>query len=92
MNFVTSSSIYKFPDFGQQSVTGVEQKDDVHSHWVVETATNKNCDRGQPLRCGDIRHLENLTTKKNLHSLANIRTNGRGGHEATAIRHSMGYS
>ncbi|XP_030374505.1 stromal cell-derived factor 2 isoform X2 [Scaptodrosophila lebanonensis] len=53
---------------GQQSVTGVEQKEDVNSHWVVKAQTNKLCERGEPIACGSTIRLEHLTTKKNLHS------------------------
>jgi len=53
---------------GQQSVTGVEQKEDVNSHWTVKAPTNKFCERGEPIKCGEIIRLEHLTTQKNLHS------------------------
>ncbi|KAL7727221.1 hypothetical protein ACLKA6_004482 [Drosophila palustris] len=53
---------------GQQSVTGVEQKEDVNSHWTVKAQTNKMCERGEPIACGATIRLEHLTTKKNLHS------------------------
>ncbi|XP_004519728.1 stromal cell-derived factor 2 [Ceratitis capitata] len=53
---------------GQQSVTGVELKEDVNSHWVIKAPTKKHCERGEPVQCGDIIRLEHLTTKKNLHS------------------------
>jgi dolichyl-phosphate-mannose--protein O-mannosyl transferase len=53
---------------GQQSVTGVENSDDVNSHWVVKGRTGGQCDRGTPVKCGDIIRLQHLVTKKNLHS------------------------
>lgn len=31
---------------GQQSVTGVEEKDDGNSHWVVKAENGKQCTRG----------------------------------------------
>lgn len=30
----------------QQSVTGIEQVEDVNSHWVIKAATKKLCPRG----------------------------------------------
>lgn len=53
---------------GQQSVTGTELSEDVNSHWLVKSATGKNCGRGEPFRCGSIIRLEHLATHKNLHS------------------------
>ncbi|XP_026273162.1 stromal cell-derived factor 2 [Frankliniella occidentalis] len=53
---------------GQQSVTGVEEKDDSNSHWVVKAENGKQCIRGEPISCGSIIRLEHLTTNKNLHS------------------------
>ncbi|TMW48218.1 hypothetical protein DOY81_006689 [Sarcophaga bullata] len=53
---------------GQQSVTGIELKEDVNSHWVVKAPTSKFCDRGEPIQCGDTIRLEHLSTKRNLHS------------------------
>ncbi|KAK3924691.1 Stromal cell-derived factor 2-like protein 1 [Frankliniella fusca] len=53
---------------GQQSVTGVEEKDDSNSHWVVKAENGKQCTRGEPISCGSIIRLEHLTTNKNLHS------------------------
>lgn len=31
---------------GQQSVTGVEDKDDGNSHWIVKAESGKECTRG----------------------------------------------
>ncbi|XP_043209474.1 stromal cell-derived factor 2-like [Amphibalanus amphitrite] len=31
---------------GQQSVTGVEDQDDVNSHWAIMGPTGKHCERG----------------------------------------------
>ncbi|XP_013105686.1 stromal cell-derived factor 2 [Stomoxys calcitrans] len=53
---------------GQQSVTAIELKEDVNSHWTIKAATNKYCERGEPVKCGDIIRLEHLSTHKNLHS------------------------
>lgn len=53
---------------GQQSVTGVENQEDVNSHWSIKAATGKFCNRGEPIKCGDTIRLEHLSTKKNLHS------------------------
>ncbi|XP_037080260.1 stromal cell-derived factor 2-like [Pollicipes pollicipes] len=53
---------------GQQSVTGVEDQDDVNSHWSLMGASGKHCDRGEPLPCGTKLRLQHLTTKKFLHS------------------------
>ncbi|XP_005191990.1 stromal cell-derived factor 2 [Musca domestica] len=53
---------------GQQSVTAIELKEDVNSHWVIKASTNKHCERGEPIKCGDIVRLEHLSTHKNLHS------------------------
>ncbi|XP_055387009.1 stromal cell-derived factor 2 [Condylostylus longicornis] len=53
---------------GQQSVTAVDLKEDVNSHWYVKSKIKKTCERGEPIKCGDIIRLEHLTTKKNLHS------------------------
>jgi len=40
----------------------------VNSHWQLKAATDKFCERGEPIKCGDIIRLEHLTTKRNLHS------------------------
>lgn len=53
---------------GQQSVTGVETKEDVNSHWVVKGLPNKPCTRGRSVGCGDKLRLEHLVTHRNLHS------------------------
>lgn len=52
----------------QQSVTGIEQSDDVNSHWVVKGKGGKICQRGEPISCGNTIRLEHLATRKNLHS------------------------
>lgn len=51
-----------------QSVTGVENSDDVNSHWVIKGKTGSLCTRGTPVKCGDIIRLQHLTTFKNVHS------------------------
>jgi dolichyl-phosphate-mannose--protein O-mannosyl transferase len=54
---------------GQQSVTGVADKEDVNSHWEVKGATAKKfCKRGEPVQCGQQVRLQHLTTSRNLHS------------------------
>lgn len=53
---------------GQQSVTGVEEKDDSNSHWIIKGENGKQCTRGEPVSCGSIIRLGHLTTNKNLHS------------------------
>ncbi|XP_076638906.1 stromal cell-derived factor 2 [Colletes latitarsis] len=53
---------------GQQSVTGTPTKEDGNSYWLVKAGTKKQCNRGTPIKCGDIIRLEHITTKKNLHS------------------------
>ncbi|GAB0092979.1 stromal cell-derived factor 2 [Sergentomyia squamirostris] len=53
---------------GQQSVTATEIQEDVNSHWVIRAKTNRQCERGAPVSCGDIVRLQHVGTKKNLHS------------------------
>uniref|UniRef100_A0A1B0D2S3 MIR domain-containing protein n=1 Tax=Phlebotomus papatasi TaxID=29031 RepID=A0A1B0D2S3_PHLPP len=53
---------------GQQSVTATEIQEDVNSHWVIKAKTGRQCERGEPVSCGDIIRLQHVTTKKNLHS------------------------
>jgi len=54
---------------GQQSVTGTDVKEDVNSHWAIRGPTNKkNCDRGEPVKCGQEVRLQHQTTLRNLHS------------------------
>ncbi|KAG8188344.1 hypothetical protein JTE90_026961 [Oedothorax gibbosus] len=53
---------------GQQSVTAIEDADDVNSHWVVKGKAGKLCKRGEPVACGTTIRLEHLKTTKNLHS------------------------
>ncbi|CRK99550.1 CLUMA_CG012867, isoform A [Clunio marinus] len=53
---------------GQQSVTGIENSDDVNSHWVLKGETGKVCERGEEIKCGDIIRMQHLSTGKNLHS------------------------
>uniref|UniRef100_A0A023EJX9 Putative mannosyltransferase n=1 Tax=Aedes albopictus TaxID=7160 RepID=A0A023EJX9_AEDAL len=53
---------------GQQSVTATEVQEDVNSHWAIMAATGKNCERGEPIKCGDVIRLHHLATNKNLHS------------------------
>ncbi|EFN88606.1 Stromal cell-derived factor 2 [Harpegnathos saltator] len=53
---------------GQQSVTGIEVKDDNNSYWLVKAESGKTCTRGEPIQCNNIIRLEHSATKKNLHS------------------------
>jgi len=53
---------------GQQSVTGVEEEDDVNSYWAILGAQGKDCERGEPLECGARLRVQHLATKKFLHS------------------------
>uniref|UniRef100_A0A336MWV8 CSON006643 protein n=1 Tax=Culicoides sonorensis TaxID=179676 RepID=A0A336MWV8_CULSO len=53
---------------GQQSVTGTELQEDVGSHWTIKGKTGKFCERGEPIKCGEIIRLHHTTTNKNLHS------------------------
>jgi len=54
---------------GQQSITGVESKTDVNSHWAIEgKSASSPCQRGEPVACGQEIRLQHGTTKKNLHS------------------------
>ncbi|XP_015186176.1 PREDICTED: stromal cell-derived factor 2-like isoform X2 [Polistes dominula] len=53
---------------GQQSVTGIEVKEDGNSYWLVKAEYKKQYIRGKPIKCNDIIRLEHVATKKNLHS------------------------
>nr|ACO15199.1 Stromal cell-derived factor 2 precursor [Caligus clemensi] len=54
---------------GQQSVTGIDLKEDVNSHWVIKGPSPKTpCSRGEVIFCGQEIRLEHLNTKKNLRS------------------------
>ncbi|VDK68848.1 unnamed protein product [Litomosoides sigmodontis] len=53
---------------GQQSVTAVEDGDDVNSHWQVLAAIKGNCKRGEPVKCNSKIRLKHLTTGCHLHS------------------------
>jgi len=53
---------------GQQSVTGTEQIDDHNSYWAVRGKYKDTCDRGEPVKCGEVIRLQHLSTKRNLHS------------------------
>lgn len=54
---------------GQQSVTGVDSKEDVNSHWTIKgPSAKKFCTRGTPIECGQEIRLEHMTTGRNLHS------------------------
>jgi len=54
---------------GQQSVTGVETKTDVNSHWAIMGKSPKSpCQRGEVVKCGQEVRLQHQSTKRNLHS------------------------
>ena len=54
---------------GQQSVTGVETKTDVNSHWAIQGKSPKHpCKRGEVVECGQEIRLTHQSTLKNLHS------------------------
>jgi len=54
---------------GQQSVTGVNNGDDVNSYWVILNGSNKpQCKRGEEIQCGGVIRLRHFTTHRNLHS------------------------
>eukprot|EP00795_Rhopilema_esculentum_P008083 gene8083-13998_t len=53
---------------GQQSVTGTEQIEDHNSYWTVRGKHQGHCNRGEPVKCGEVIRLQHLSTKRNLHS------------------------
>jgi len=53
---------------GQQSVTGMDKKEDGNSYWQVRSPTDETLVRGTPIKCGQNVRLTHLTTSKNLHS------------------------
>jgi len=53
---------------GQQSVTGTETQEDINSYWAVKGKSDKLCQRGEPIECGQVVRFEHIQTKKNLHS------------------------
>ncbi|VIO96887.1 Uncharacterized protein BM_BM5370 [Brugia malayi] len=53
---------------GQQSVTAVQDGDDVNSHWQILSAIKGTCKRGEPVKCGSKIRLKHLTTGCYLHS------------------------
>jgi len=53
---------------GQQSVTAIEEMDDINSHWVIKGIKDNYCKRGEPVKCGTTVRFEHLITKRNLHS------------------------
>ncbi|KJE95958.1 mannosyltransferase [Capsaspora owczarzaki ATCC 30864] len=52
----------------QQSVTGFPQADDTNSYWTVRGPHDEYCERGHPIKCGDVVRLTHLNTRRNLHS------------------------
>uniref|UniRef100_UPI00398E69EF stromal cell-derived factor 2-like protein 1 n=1 Tax=Pristiophorus japonicus TaxID=55135 RepID=UPI00398E69EF len=53
---------------GQQSVTGVELSDDSNSYWTVRGKPGQVCQRGKPIKCGQLIRLTHVNTGRNLHS------------------------
>ncbi|KRZ24692.1 Stromal cell-derived factor 2 [Trichinella pseudospiralis] len=53
---------------GQQSVTGIADKDDKGSYWVVLAAHDNICQRGQPIACNSVIRLQHSSTGCLLHS------------------------
>ncbi|XP_038615188.1 stromal cell-derived factor 2 [Tachyglossus aculeatus] len=53
---------------GQQSVTGVSAVDDSNSYWRVRGKTSTVCERGTPVKCGQVIRLTHINTGRNLHS------------------------
>ncbi|PAV72407.1 hypothetical protein WR25_11227 [Diploscapter pachys] len=53
---------------GQQSITAVKNSDDVNSHWQIFPALNEECNRGEPIKCGQKIRLKHLSTGCFLHS------------------------
>lgn len=52
----------------QQVVTGIYNTDNGNCYWFVKAETKKHCNRGEPIKCGDVIRLQHIVTKKNLHS------------------------
>ncbi|XP_041476222.1 stromal cell-derived factor 2-like [Lytechinus variegatus] len=53
---------------GQQSVTAVDSTTDQNSYWQIKGKLDKNCVRGEPIKCGSTIRLQHIATKRNLHS------------------------
>ncbi|OUC39931.1 putative zinc finger, C3HC4 type [Trichinella nativa] len=53
---------------GQQSVTGIADKDDKGSYWVVLAAHDNICQRGQPIACNSVIRFQHSSTGCLLHS------------------------
>jgi len=53
---------------GQQSVTAVTSSEDHNSYWRVQGKMGLDCERGQPIKCGQTIRLTHVATGKNLHS------------------------
>uniref|UniRef100_A0A8C4N896 Stromal cell-derived factor 2-like 1 n=1 Tax=Eptatretus burgeri TaxID=7764 RepID=A0A8C4N896_EPTBU len=52
---------------GQQSVTAVKEADDGNSYWRLR-GVNADCQRGEPVACGQVLRLTHMNTGRNLHS------------------------
>nr|XP_005990294.1 PREDICTED: stromal cell-derived factor 2-like protein 1 [Latimeria chalumnae] len=61
-------SILLLPGSGQQSVTGVETSDDANSYWRIRGKKEGACQRGAPVKCGQLIRLTHVNTGRNLHS------------------------
>lgn len=52
---------------GQQSVTAAENQD-TNSYWAIMGPRDKQCNRGEAIKCGSIIRLQHVQTRKFLHS------------------------
>lgn len=53
---------------GQQSVTGIDSRDDPSSFWIVRGAHEQRCLQGEPIKDGAVIRLQHAVTRLNLHS------------------------
>ncbi|XP_068594961.1 stromal cell-derived factor 2-like protein 1 [Brachionichthys hirsutus] len=53
---------------GQQSVTGVETADDANSYWQIRGRSDRPCQRGLAIRCGQAVRITHMKTGRNLHT------------------------
>ncbi|XP_042194335.1 stromal cell-derived factor 2 [Callorhinchus milii] len=53
---------------GQQSVTGVTTADDSNSYWRIRGKMDDSCQRGNPVKCGEVIRMTHINTGRNLHS------------------------
>eukprot|EP01100_Stratorugosa_tubuloviscum_P014675 TRINITY_DN79_c12_g1_i1.p1 TRINITY_DN79_c12_g1~~TRINITY_DN79_c12_g1_i1.p1 ORF type:complete len:222 (+),score=97.64 TRINITY_DN79_c12_g1_i1:65-730(+) len=59
---------------GQQSVTGFSAIDDPNSLWLIRSTPQFPCNIGSKITNGQVIRLFHISTKKNLHSHANIKS------------------